>query len=235
MEIELSNEVELIRGRYERRKNSTQCNIYDPLHSTPLLSMQELERSVADLFNRSGLLPLSDKTVLEIGCGTGGILLMLLRFGFSPENMIGSELMEERAAIAIHRLPKDVSVIVGDSSELNLPADSFDVVLQSTVFTSLLDDDFQEKLARKMWSLVKPGGGVLWYDFIYNNPKNLDVKGISVQRISELFPDAEVKVWHLTLAPPISRLVTKIHPSLYTLFNMLPILRTHVLCWIRKV
>lgn len=231
----MSNEVELIRGRYERRKNPTHGNIYDPLHPVPLLSMQELERSVADLFNRSGLLPLSDKTVLEIGCGTGGILLMLLRFGFSPENLIGSELMEERASIAIHRLPKDVSVIVGDSSELNLPADSFDVVLQSTVFTSLLDDDFQEKLARKMWSLVKPGGGVLWYDFIYNNPKNPDVKGVSVQRIRELFPEGEIKVWRLTLAPPISRFVTKIHPSLYTLFNMLPILRTHVLCWIRKV
>ena len=22
-----------------------------------------------------------------------------------------------------------------------------------------------------MWALVKPGGGVLWYDFVYNNPR----------------------------------------------------------------
>jgi hypothetical protein len=28
--------------------------------------------------------------------------------------------------------------------------------------------------------------------------------------------------------------MTVIHPTLYTLFNMFPFLRTHVLCWIRK-
>jgi hypothetical protein len=32
----------------------------------------------------------------------------------------------------------------------------------------------------------------------------------------------------------LSRMVTKIHPGLYTLFNVLPVLRTHVLCWISK-
>jgi len=112
--------------------------------------------------------------------------------------------------------------------------DSFDVVLQSTVFSSILDDDFQKKLADKIWSLAKPEGGILWYDFIFDNPKNSDVRGVPVRRIRKLFPNAKIKVWRLTLAPPLSRLLTKVHPSLYTLFNMLPILRTHVLCWIKK-
>lgn len=76
---------------------------------------------------------------------------------------------------------------------------------------------------------------MLWYDSTYNTPQNQDVRGVPVCRIRELFPEGEIKIWRLTLAPPISRIVTKIHPSFYTLFNMLPILRTHVLCWIRKV
>lgn len=86
-----------------------------------------------------------------------------------------------------------------------------------------------------MWSMVKPQGGVLWYDFIFNNPNNPDVRGISILRIHELFPGGKIKVWRLTLAPPISRRVTKIHPSFYTLLNYIPFLRTHVLCWIEKV
>lgn len=131
-------------------------------------------------------------------------------------------------------LPAATSVLLGDASTLELPDHSFDVVYQSTVFTSILDDEFQMKLAARMWSLAKPGGGVLWYDFIYNNPANPDVRGVPVAKVQSLFPDGEIDCWRLTLAPPISRRVTRLHPKLYTLFNAVPFLRTHVLCWIKK-
>ena len=38
----------------------------------------------------------------------------------------------------------------------------------------------------------------------------------------------------LTLAPPLARLVCRVHPALYTMFNALPVLRTHVLAWLEK-
>jgi hypothetical protein len=38
----------------------------------------------------------------------------------------------------------------------------------------------------------------------------------------------------VTLAPPLARTVTRVHPALYGWFNALPILRTHVLCWLGK-
>jgi hypothetical protein len=38
----------------------------------------------------------------------------------------------------------------------------------------------------------------------------------------------------VTLAPPLARAVTRIHPGLYRWFNALPPLRTHVLAWIAK-
>lgn len=41
-------------------------------------------------------------------------------------------------------------------------------------------------------------------------------------------------VKRMTLAPPISRRICKIHPHLYHVFNMIPWLRTHVLIWIEK-
>lgn len=77
-------------------------------------------------------------------------------------------------------------------------------------------------------------GGVLWYDFIYNKKENPHVRGVPVYVIRELFPEGRVRFWRLTLAPPIARFVTQIWPGLYTVFSMIPLLRTHVLCWIQK-
>ena len=175
-----------------------------------------------------------DALVLEVGCGSGINLLELIMLGFNPANLTGNELLKERVAAAKHKLPDQVNIISGDALEIRGMENKFDIVYQSTVFTSILDKEFQVKLANAMWKMVKPGGGVLWYDFIYNNPNNPDVQGVSIKRVKELFPDSKIIFTRTTLAPPISRRVTRIHPSLYTIFNFFPFLRTHVLCWISK-
>ena len=97
------------------------------------------------------------------------------------ENLVGDEFLEDRAEVARRRLPEGIKILVGDAAEVNLEEGPFDIVYQSTVFTSILDDGFQQKLADRMWKLVKPGGGVLWYDFIYNNPNNPDVRGVPLK------------------------------------------------------
>ena len=81
---------------------------------------------------------------------------------------------------------------------------------------------------------VKPGGGVLWYDFTFDNPRNPDVRGVPLSRVRTLFPHATLRVRRVTLAPPLARAVTRVHPALYGWFNALPWLRTHVLCWLAK-
>jgi two-component system OmpR family response regulator len=53
-------------------------------------------------------------------------------------------------------------------------------------------------------------------------------------RVRALFPQALVDARRITLAPPLARLACRAHPSLYTLLNALPLLRTHVLAWIGK-
>jgi hypothetical protein len=75
---------------------------------------------------------------------------------------------------------------------------------------------------------------VLWYDFTVDNPRNPDVRGVPLKRVRELFPHARMQARRITLAPPVARAVVRVHPALYTLFNTLPALRTHVLCWLAK-
>ena len=227
------NEPNRVRERYERRKRDPRP-LYHPLDPSTYMRVQEKERKLIRLLVSCGLTPLRDKRVLDVGCGSGGDLLQLVRLGFDPHKLVGCDLLEERADAARHRLPAACSVLTGDASTLSFEEESFDIVMQSTVFTSLLDIDYQQQLADRMWQLTNEDGGIVWYDFAYDNPRNPDVRGIRLRRVRELFPAAEVRVWRTTLAPPISRRVTPIHPQLYSVFNALPLLRTHLLCWIAR-
>jgi ubiquinone/menaquinone biosynthesis C-methylase UbiE len=228
----LSESEEIIQ-RYERRKLIPESR-YSPLNASTYMSEQEKERALIKLFKREKLEPLKNKRILEIGCGTGANLLQFIRFGFQPVNLFANDLIIERIAEAKKRLPNQVSFYEGDIINQNFEDESFDIVCQSMVFSSILEEKFKALLSKKMWEWTKPNGGILWYDFIYDNPKNNDVKGIKLKEIKKLFPNQDFDCHRLTLAPPISRLVTKIHPNFYTLFNLTYFLRTHLLCFIKK-
>jgi hypothetical protein len=104
------------------------------------------------------------------------------------------------------------------------------IFFQSTVFTSILENDFRQRLAKRMWKLTKPGGIVLWYDFEFNNPRNPNVRGVPWREVRAYFPHAtHVMKKKTTLAPPIGRRVGR-------LYNFLdfPFLRTHCIAAFRK-
>jgi SAM-dependent methyltransferase len=143
------------------------------------------------------------------------------------------ELLPDRLAQARERLPGGVALLAGDATLAPVPPGSQDIVLQATVFSSLLDDAVQQALADAMWRWLKPGGAILWYDFTVDNPHNAQVRGVPLARLRQLFPRA-VCNQRITLAPPIARRVVRVHPALYTVFNALPLLRTHLLAWIDK-
>jgi SAM-dependent methyltransferase len=230
-----ATEPEQVAARYERRKAEVDPARYSMLRPDVWSSVQERQRAMLRLFAQLGWNDLSTRRLLEVGCGSGGNLLELLRAGFAPRNLAGIELLPDRFAQAMQALPSGVTLMQGDASLVKLPDESEDIVLQSTVFSSLLDAPFQWRLAQTMWRWVRPGGGVLWYDFTVDNPANPDVRGVPVSRIRELFPDGHVQYQRVTLAPPIARRVCALHPLLYPVFNALPLLRTHVLAWIEKL
>lgn len=225
------SEASKVIARYKRRDAP---DLYCFLRPEVLLSMQERQRATVRLLVKHATKPIRELRVLEIGCGYGGNMLELLRMGFAPENLVANELIPERAAEARRNLPMATTVHEGDAADLTLTPESFDIVLQSTVFTSLLDYIFQVRLAALMWRWTRPSGGVLWYDFVYNNPNNPDVVAMPLGKIRRLFPNGTIDAHRITLAPPISRQVCRLHPNLYGAFNLFPFLRTHLLCWVGK-
>jgi SAM-dependent methyltransferase len=230
----MTQEADAVRERYARRSNETDARRYSMLSPVTFQAVHERQRQVLSLFRRLGFEDVSGLRLVEVGAGAGGSMLEFLRIGFAPENLMGIELLPERVAVARQVLPAGLRFVLGDASEQRIAAGSVDIVYQSGVFSSLLDDDFQIALARTMWQWVRPGGGVLWYDFAFDNPANPDVRGVSVRRVRQLFPEGRVWWRRVTLAPPLARRVAPIHPALYTFFNAIPYLRTHRLCWIGK-
>ncbi len=230
----VEQEVNAVRERYARRATEGDTQRYSLLKPANWQTLQERQRAIFRLFEAAGVGDLGSLKLAEVGAGAGGNLLELLRAGCRPENLIGIELLAERVEMARSVLPVALRFEAGDAMAVNIEPASLDVVYQAVVFSSLLDDDFQNRLASRMWEWVKPGGAVLWYDFTYDNPSNKDVRGVTLARVRELFPQGRIRSKRITLAPPIARRVAAWHPALYSWFNLLPLLRTHLLCWIEK-
>ena len=226
------SEADAVRARYARRAPLDWR--YHRLNPAALLASQERERAIAQLFLARGWRDLRERRLLEVGCGSGDNLLEMLRLGFAPEHLSGIELLDDRYATARSRLPGAVTLIHGDALQADIDEQSQDVVLQSTVFSSLLNDAFRRRLAERMWRWLKPGGVVLWYDFTVDNPRNADVHGVPAATLRRLFPQGRFITRRVTLAPPLARAAVRLHPAFYTALNVLPPLRTHLLAWIEK-
>jgi len=227
----MSREPDQVAERYARRQVGDR---YSMLRPEVWQMVHERQRAMLTLFARHGVRELPALRLLEVGCGQGGNLLELLRLGFRAEHLSGIELLPDRVAEARRCLPAALALHEGDALQAPIAEASQDLVFVATVFSSLLDDAFQQRLADAMWRWVKPGGAVLWYDFTVDNPRNPDVRGVPLARVRALFPQGRIDRLRVTLAPPIARAVAPLHPAFYTLFNTLPALRTHVLAWIAK-
>ncbi|MFO1326917.1 MAG: class I SAM-dependent methyltransferase [Rubrivivax sp.] len=225
------NEPHGVAERYARRADAGR---YSPLRPEVQRLLFERRQALIDLIQRARLDPVEQLALTEVGCGTGANLLELLGLGFDPARLTGIELLPQRLALARERLPAAVRLLAGDACEAEIAPASQDLVLQATVFSSLLDEAFRQRLADTMWRWLRPGGAVVWYDFTVDNPRNPDVRGVPLARVRALFPQGSVQARRVTLAPPLARAACRVHPWLHDALNLLPLLRTHVLAWVTK-
>jgi ubiquinone/menaquinone biosynthesis C-methylase UbiE len=136
------------------------------------------------------------------------------------------ERIRRRFAWARRRIPQ-ADLRVGSASELPWPDESFDLVSQFTVFTSILDPALKRAVAAEMLRILKPGGAILWFDFRVSNPANPQVCGIPAREIRSLFAGCEIALASVLLAPPLSRLIARWSWTLAELLHALPMFRTH--------
>lgn len=215
-----------VRTVYARRGSPARESCFEPGH---LFMLQGQSRAVLHALRRAGIAQLAATRVLEVGCGSGRWLREFVQWGAEPANVAGVDVLPDRIARARALAPAGMTMLVSNGGALDFPDASFDIVLQSTVFSSILDPDVQAQVAAEMRRVTRPGGIVVSYDLRVNNPRNRDVRAVTPSRLRSLFPGCELWMRRVTLAPPLARFVAPRSWMTATLLEALSPLRTHLI------
>ncbi|MCC7208172.1 MAG: class I SAM-dependent methyltransferase [Anaerolineae bacterium] len=229
----MHTDLDRLRTEYARRRQSESDKaLYSTFNPAYLFALQQRQRATIQMLRRRGLGSLAGKHILEIGCGSGGVLLEYLGYGTTAASLAGIDLLPARLIDGHHRLP-GLALACADGQKLPFPSGHFDLVLQYTAFSSVLDLQIKANMAAEMVRVVrKPDGLILWYDF-WLNPNNPHTKGICPEEIKQLFSSCNIHLRRTTLAPPITRRLVRVSWILCELLENLRLLNSHYLAIIR--
>jgi ubiquinone/menaquinone biosynthesis C-methylase UbiE len=170
--------------------------------------------------------------ILDVGCGTGWWMRALVEAGVDPARLTGIDLQPERVA-ATRRAVPGAAIEVGDAGRLPFADQSFTVVLQLTLLSSLGSHGAIREALGEGRRVLAPGGLLLIYEPRVANPLNrhtvllrngdLDAAGITPsERLS------------LTVLPALARRLGAATEHRYKRLSRLPFLRTHHLIAYRR-
>ena len=124
------------------------------------------------------------QSALDLGCGTGEMLKLILQKDPLKE-LYGIDISEEMLAVAKSKLPEQVQLFLGDSEMLPFSDGSFDVVYCNDSFHHYPSP---QNVLREVHRVMKPGGTFLMGDcwqsyvgrvimnFYMRHSKEVDVK-----------------------------------------------------------
>jgi ubiquinone/menaquinone biosynthesis C-methylase UbiE len=222
-----------VQTAYARRELSVPPGRYSRFTARELCGLHEREFTFIKLLQRVGVSSLKGKRVLDVGCGNGAGLRQLLEYDTQPANLFGIDLLTDRVEKA-HTLSPSMNLLRGNATAIPFASQTFDIVIQFTTFTSVLNAESRMRLADEILRVLVPHGILLWYDLAFDNPRNPDVKGISPSQVRRLFSGCRVTGSRITLAPPIGRTIAQISYPLYHVLAQIRPLCTHYACVIRK-
>ena len=217
-----------LRAEYaERARRVDKTDRYSLFNPAQLFAIQQRQRVILMCLRQHGFYPLHERRILELGCGSGGVILEYLIFGAAVHKLHGAELLFNRVQMAHHTLA-NLPLTNADGQNLPYATHSFDLSMHFTVFSSIQDDEIKTNVAREMLRVTKPNGMILWYDF-WLNPTNPQTRGIRRAEICRLFPNCTFEFHKITLAPPIARRVVSVSWMLALLLEKMKIFNSHYL------
>ena len=224
----LDDDIFRLRNEYENRKRRfVASDVYSWFNQSNLFTLHQRQRAILAALKKKGFTNLSWYSILEMGCGSGRVLTEYLEFGALPEKLYGIDLLFDRLLHAHHNLHSS-GFANADGQSLPFPDQTFDLVIQSTAISSILDSEFRQKICADMLRVLKPNGMILWYDF-WLNPTNPQTHGIRPAEIRRLFPDCTFEFHKITLAPPLARRLVPLSWGLALFLEGLRIFNTHYL------
>ncbi len=228
------SDISRLRDEYaDRARRLSGSDMYSVSNPANLFFIQGRQRAVLAALATYGFSNLSNKRILEMGCGGGGVLAEFVFLGASPDNLFGVDLLFDRLKQANFVLPK-THFANADGSCLPFPPDTFDLVMQYTAISSILDLDIRRSICADLIRVTRPGGLILSYDF-WLNPTNPQTRGLRLAEIRQSFTGCLIEYNRITLAPPLARKLVPFSWGLAYLLEKLRVFNTHYLAVIRPL
>ncbi len=163
--------------------------------------------------------------ILDMGCGRGWWLRSLVEAGVDPGRLSGIDIQPERVSAAREAVP-GAEIQVGDARNLRASDESFGVVIQLTLLSSLGSHRAIREALGEGMRVLAPGGLLLIYEPRVPNPLNrhtlllgeedLDAAGLTPREQQSL-----------TVVPALARRLGRRTPERYERLARIPFLRTH--------
>jgi ubiquinone/menaquinone biosynthesis C-methylase UbiE len=163
--------------------------------------------------------------ILDMGCGRGWCLRALIEAGVPPERLNGIDIQPERVAAARQAVP-GAEIAVGDAHNLRFPDESFALVLQLTLLSSLGTHGAIRKAVGEGIRVLAPGGLLLIYEPRVPNPLNRNTLLVSDEDLAAAGLAQREQV-SLTLVPALARRLGRRTDRWYPRLARVPFLRTH--------
>jgi ubiquinone/menaquinone biosynthesis C-methylase UbiE len=186
-----------------------------------------------EFLQKTGFLPLENRRILDVGCGTGELLNVFENWGARPDNLFGIDLIPDRIRAAQMNFP-GFTFQLANAETLPFADRTFDLVSVFTVFTSILSRRMALNIGLEIDRILSSGGGVIWYDFRLDNPFNQHVRRITRKNVQRLFPGFKVSLETISLLPPLARRLGSLTNLLYPRLSSFPFLRSHYLGVLQK-
>ena len=223
------DELAQIRATYEEYRASGRDRLWQADNPGYARMSSERTRALVSLVRQS--LPPAG-SILDLGCGSGDLFADVRAAGIDAD-WWGMDLLSASLETAIGRYPQ-AHWIEGSADEVPMADGSVDMVIASTLFSSLPSPAFEERVAHEVRRVLPCGGWLVWYDLRYPSPGNPSVHPVSRRRLQELFPGWDHDLRTLTLLPPIARRLGRATGVLYPTFGSIPAFRSHLVGRLRQ-
>ncbi len=125
------------------------------------------------------------KTVLDLGCGTGGDSIVLARQGYAMTGLDYSQAALERARAKATFAKLDINFVQGDmAARLPFEDNTFDAVV-SNVAMHMFDDATTRRIVEEVRRITVPGG---FFGFHVNSTEDMPYRALRYPRVRELEP-----------------------------------------------